>query len=737
MTAEEFGRIRRVFETALEVPEGERQGYLREQCATDEERRAVARLLEAEGRSAGFLEAAGRAGTPAEIGPYRVEREIGRGGMSTVFLGRRADALYDKPVAIKLLDRPVWRQEEVARFRKEIRILASLEHPHIVRLLEGNRAADGRLYIVMEHVAGQLLQEWRAARARTVAEILAVFVQICDAVGYAHRNLIVHRDLKPSNVVVTEDGQAKLLDFGIAKLLGDDEETATGMWRMTVAYASPEQVRGDRNVTVATDVYSLGVVLYELLTGRRPYGDGEGNAQATMRAVLEEDPRPPRAVAAGVPRELDAVVMKALRKDSGERYGTVEELRQDCLRFLGGLPVEAMRGGAAYRMRKFAARHKAPLAAAGLAAGLAGFGVASVLHYAREAEARLVDLVRVNTTIVKALWQTPGRQTAELRVLEESARTLERIWKTTGSVEIAEPLYEALFETGRTAGYPSGRGVGDTAGAERALRKAVEVAEWMRQQRPGYRDDRIRVQQSNCALGAVLIEQNRYAEAERHFVVAVEATRRRAGEALDPGLAGSESEALANLSRVYLHRGDREGCLRLRREVLAIARELLRKDPGSALSRYLVAARLGLLGWAQREYGYLDEALASYRESQELLERAAGLPDELERRQMVASNSLQIGRILRAMGRGKEAVVAVREAVAGYRALLANDPLNVGCQRGLAGSLVLLAVEGRGYGEEAVRILRAVVDRDPQNAKAREELREAEGMVKTGQTNPG
>jgi tetratricopeptide (TPR) repeat protein/tRNA A-37 threonylcarbamoyl transferase component Bud32 len=642
--------------------------------------------------------------------------------MATVFLARRADALYDKPVAIKLLDRPVWRQEEVARFRKEIRILASLEHPHIVRLLEGNRAADGRLYIVMEHVAGQLLQEWRAARERTVEEILGVFVQVCEAVGYAHRNLIVHRDLKPSNVLVTEDGQAKLLDFGIAKLLGDDDETATGMWRMTVAYASPEQVRGDRNVTVATDVYSLGVVLYELLTGRRPHGDGEGNAQATMRAVLEDDPRPPRAVAAGVPRELDSVVMKALRKDSGARYGTVEELRQDCLRFLDGMPVEAMRGGAAYRMRKFAARHKAPLAAAGVAAGLAAFGVASVLHYAREAEARLVDLVRVNDAIVRALWQTPGRQKAELRLLEESARTLERIWKTTGAVEIAEPLYEAVFEIGRTAGYPSGRGVGDTAGAERAMRKAVEVAEWLRRQRRGSTDDRLRLQQASCALGAVLIEQNRYEEAERLFVQAVEATR-------DSGLRAAESESLANLSRVYLHRGDREGCLRLRREALAIAREDLGRTPESVVSRYLVAGRLGLLGWAQREYGYFEEALASYRESQEMLRRAVGLPQELDRRQMLASNSQQMGRILRAMGRRKEAGVALREAVAGYRALLAEDPLNVGCQRGLAGSLALLAVEGRGYGEEAVRILRGVVERDPQNAKAREELAEVEGLV--------
>ena len=335
--------------------------------------------------------------TPPEmIGPYRVLREIGRGGMGRVYLAEQRGEGFERLVAIKRLDRRQASPVSERRFRDEVRFLAALEHPGIARFLDGGRAADGSAYLALEYVEGSDLLAYVRARQLTVDERLRLFLEVLAAVEYAHARNIVHRDLKPGNVLVGADGRPRLLDFGISKLIDpealDAATTRTELRALTPAYASPEQIRGGP-VTVASDVYSLGVVLYELLAGVRPFRSAAGDVRELERAVLELDPEPPSTAArrattaaaeragdsaAAAPdapvrlgRDLDAICLKALRKGPKERYNSVAALTEDLRRFLAGLPVAAHRGGLSYRLERFTRRHRATLAVASAAALLA------------------------------------------------------------------------------------------------------------------------------------------------------------------------------------------------------------------------------------------------------------------------------------------------------------------------------------------------------------------------------
>ncbi|HXI19453.1 MAG TPA: serine/threonine-protein kinase, partial [Gemmatimonadales bacterium] len=322
----------------------------------------------------------------ATVGAYRLVGELGHGGMGTIWLAVRDDDAYRQQVAIKLLHGTA-SEDLQARFRAERQILASLEHPNIVRLLDGGATDDGTPYVVMEHVRGRPINRYCAEEARTTEERLELFCQVCAAVQHAHRHLIVHRDIKPTNILVDETGTPKLLDFGIAKLLGDSfvpeppPETRTGAVMLTPLYASPEQIRGER-ITTATDVYALGVLLYELLTGRSPYRVKTQDPVEVARAVCVEDPLPPSTVVTtvvegqGVPPpdgarlsrrlagDLDNIVLMALRKEPAQRYGSALDLADDVRRHLERLPVTARPSTLRYRIGKFISRYRWQLAAA-------------------------------------------------------------------------------------------------------------------------------------------------------------------------------------------------------------------------------------------------------------------------------------------------------------------------------------------------------------------------------------
>ena len=336
------------------------------------------------------------------IGPYRLLREIGRGGMGRVFLAEQEGAEFRRYVAMKTIDQPGASEEAIRRFRDEVRILASLEHPGIARFLDGGRSDDGTWFLALEYVEGEDLLAFVRRRGLDLRQRIELFLQVVDAVDFAHRRLVVHRDLKPSNVLVGTDGNAKLLDFGISKIL--DAETAadvtqTELRRLTPAYASPEQLRGER-VTVASDVYSLGVVLYEMLAGRRPILHRQESGPGSATARREPQPpstaarqgREPTEAAAGTTTriawreltgDLDAITLKALRPEVESRYPSAAALAEDLRRWLSGRPVAARVGSRRYRVGKFVGRHRLALTAAILATlGLAG-GLALALWQAR------------------------------------------------------------------------------------------------------------------------------------------------------------------------------------------------------------------------------------------------------------------------------------------------------------------------------------------------------------------
>ncbi len=312
MTPENWDRLKSLFAEAIARDPAERSAFVSSLTGDDASvRTALLSLLDAH-REDGFLESpAFRIGPhpadveapPARIGAYAVLREIGRGGMGTVYLAARADDEYEKKVAIKVVSSGLGHPELRRRFRSERQILARLEHPNIARLLDGGTTPEGLPYIVMEHVEGEAMTAWAERRGVPLAERLALFRSVCAAVQYAHQNLVVHRDLKPANILVTAEGVPKLLDFGVAKLLDADPSapeaaTVEAMRVLTPDYASPEQARGEA-VTVLSDVYSLGVVLYEVLSGARPYHVTGTTAREIERVLCEEEPPRPSATAPG------------------------------------------------------------------------------------------------------------------------------------------------------------------------------------------------------------------------------------------------------------------------------------------------------------------------------------------------------------------------------------------------------------------------------------------------------
>lgn len=380
--------VESVFEAALEVGPADRAEWLVMRCGADERLRAeVAALLDAHHYRAGILEtdiarAAGAAldgvARGRRIGPYRVIRELGRGGMGIVYLAERDDGQNRQRVAIKLLRANPDVDDLHRRFAAERQILASLRHRGIAQLLDGG-LTDGQLpYLVLEYVDGEPITSHCDRHALGVDARVRLFRDVCAAVHSAHQNLIIHRDIKPGNILVSRDGSVKLLDFGIAKLLDAASgmpgapRTRTELRVMTPEYASPEQLRG-QTLTTASDVYALGVVLYELLSGQRPYALGDRSPRELVDVICARVPKPPSAIAGDERRhvlrgDLDAIIMMALRKDAGDRYASADLLCEDLQRYLDGLPVHARRGARLYRARKFLARNRVPSAAAVLVA---------------------------------------------------------------------------------------------------------------------------------------------------------------------------------------------------------------------------------------------------------------------------------------------------------------------------------------------------------------------------------
>jgi tetratricopeptide (TPR) repeat protein len=404
-----WDKVREIFFAAADLPAGQQHGFLETACAGDPDlRREVDSLLVADRTDSQDIDLALRAAAQKLIGadpviggrfgPWRVSREIGRGGMGVVYLAVRDDAQFQKQAALKFLKAGMDTVELLHRFRQERQIMASLEHPYVARLLDGGTTPEGRPFLVMEYVEGQRIDIWCRDRGYSVEDRCRLFLKVCEAVSYAHRNLVVHRDLKPGNILIAADGSPKLLDFGVAKLLAadrDPELTASGL-AVTPDYASPEQILG-QPITTAADIYSLGAILYQLLSCTKPHRLGSNTPAEVQRAICQTQvPRPSAAVDPRLPHaarlgrrlagDLDNIVMMALRKEPERRYSSVEQFADDVRRHLDGHPVRARRNSTAYRARKFLQRRRWELAGAAIVVASLIAGMLMALSQWRQAE---------------------------------------------------------------------------------------------------------------------------------------------------------------------------------------------------------------------------------------------------------------------------------------------------------------------------------------------------------------
>lgn len=458
--------VRALFHEASECAPHERVPLL--ERADPEVRKEVESLLAAHDDETPFLHRSvwdliesqqGQMLAGMQIGPYRVVRQLGEGGMGTVLLAVRDQAEFAQRVAIKLVRGG---ESLMQRFRQERQILAALEHPNIARLFDGGTTADGLPYLVMEFVEGTPIDEY--ARTRSVHDKLRLFLQLCDAVQYAHRNLIIHRDIKPANVLVTQDGVPKLLDFGIAKLASRTEESSTRI--MTPDYASPEQLQG-RPVTTATDVFSLGILLFELLAGKKPFDGTRTSSSEAPRGVLRGD--------------VEAIVLTALEVDPARRYPSVERLADDVRRFLDGRTISARRATFAYRATKFVRRNLLAVAAGIAIVVVTAIAFAATLHQKKIAERRFDEVRSLARAVVfelhDAIAPLPGSTAARELLVRRALVYLDNLaTESRDNTPLELELAGAYLKIGDVQGLPYRSNLGQTAGALVSYRKALRIA---------------------------------------------------------------------------------------------------------------------------------------------------------------------------------------------------------------------------------------------------------------------
>jgi serine/threonine protein kinase len=517
VTTEQWQRIKAIVFEASAIDPTLRAAFVARSCVGEEERREVTSLLESMAQAGSSFEAPpvdwrnpgpalqsvfGLGGLEPEpgdligrrIGPYEIRREVGRGGMGAVYLASRADREFTQDVALKIIKRGLDTDAIVRRFRTERQILAGLNHPWIARLVDGGTTPDGLPYLVMEYVEGRPITDYCEEHRLTIVERLALFQKVCSAVTYAHQRLVVHRDIKPSNVLVSSTGEPKLLDFGLAKILeadSGDSQTVAG-W-MTPGFASPEQVRGER-VTTISDVYGLGVLLYELLSGRRPFDHAPADRSELLRQIRDREPERPSAIVGQALRrtlrgDLDNIVLKAIDNEPARRYPGARALSEDISRYLARLPVSARRDTVTYRAAKFVRRHRAAVLSMTLIGLTLVAATGVTAHEARvakeqrlRAERRFADVRRLANSFLfefhDAIADLPGSLRARQLVVRRATEYLDGLAREAQDDAALERELATANE--RLATILGGGGVsnlGDLPDAKARYLKALAIRE--------------------------------------------------------------------------------------------------------------------------------------------------------------------------------------------------------------------------------------------------------------------
>ena len=767
MTPERWEQVKQAFQSALELTPDERVIYLDGFCAAEPELRKEVESLLRHHHEAGTVMDHPVKFTPdllpgdendpwigRNIGPYQTVSKIGQGGMGTVYRAIRVDDHYLKNVAIKLARSGMATGQYLRRFRSERQIMASLEHPNIARLLDGGTTEEGFPYLVMEYIEGQPIDAYCDSRSLNTIERLKLFCHVCTAVQYAHQSLVVHRDLKPANILVTSDGTPKLLDFGIAKLLDPElffqtaELGGTLMKAMTPEYASPEQVRGDA-ITTSSDVYSLGVILYRLLTGHPPYQLDTTSPMEIVRAITEMQPSRPSTVIARVGEftaddghvvqlnpeavskvrdgrpaalrrrlagDLDNIILKALRKEPGRRYSSVEQLADDIRRYLDGLPILARADTIFYRTGKFVRRNKVPVGATALVLLSLVVGIFLTLRQARiaqaeraRAERRFNDVRKLAHDLIfdvhDSIQYLAGATPARKLIVEDALSYLDSLAKeSSGDLDLQDELATAYEKVGDAQGGGGHSNLGDTAGALVSYRKALDIRETVLAVKPHDVQALVGIARAYTRMGEVLESMGKFDE-----------------------------------SMKYLSRN-----LELRKQLIAIA-------PNNEQAQAGLAGAYDNLGDIHGELGRWDEDIENHRASAEIYSSlAVAHPDHHAYLRDAALEHKKMGGALEASGKLAEALQEYQYALKVDEDMRSKHPedataiRDVGIDYSSIGDVLFKTGNYKGALERyrlALSIDEHLVGIDPKDAWAKanvvyDSYRVADALLKTGEPVP-
>ena len=793
MDAERWTRVEQLCQAALERDEHEQAAFLASACGSDQElRREVESLLVHRHKAdtfmeAGAMDAAAQALAADElhnpmdasrwigrlIPPYRCVAKIASGGMGDVFRAVRADGTFDKQVAIKLIQGARSTDFFLSRFQNERQILATLDHPNIARLLDGGSTEEGLPYLVMEYIEGLPIDEFCAHKNLDTRERLELFRTVCSAVQFAHQNLVVHRDLKPSNILVTSEGVPKLLDFGIAKILNpadrldSAQQTLTLMRMLTPDYASPEQVRNEP-ISTASDVYSLGVILYTVLTGHSPYRLESDSPQEIMKAICDRDPEKPstacvRDTAPEVPTaeslkatasaksrpekgnrkrlqkilegDLDNIVLKALRKEPSRRYSSVEQFSEDIRRYMAGLPILAHKDTPGYRAGKFIGRHTWGAAAAALLIVSLSAGMIATLWQARiaraeraRAERRFNDvralagslIFEVHTSIVNL----PGATSARKLIVERAQQYLDSLAQEAhNDPALLEELAISYARLATVLGDARDANLGNITKATEDYRKAVELGKSALALQPGNRE--ISRELATYYAGISVTTPN---QVEKKAAL-------HEGEMLLEPLVASKPQDLASqegLAKIrelqaglLLNQKDMNPALAAYQKSLVLYDQLAKADPKNESHQIELSFAHKHVGGVLNTMDRLDEAFEHYRQALAIDEaQLAAHPDNLNARYFITYTYSDTGLILKKRGDYQGALSYYRKALDIRAVLAAADPKDTRAQLGLANT--------SGY---IADILRLEGDYEDALARGREALRIRESMARNGSSN--
>ncbi len=713
MKIDRWSRIEEIFQIALELPASKRSEYVAQACDGDEELRAEIESLLAsdsgavtvlhsviEADVAKLSQASSASEAGRRVGPYSLVRELDSGGMGVVYLAVRSDEQYFQIVAIKMIRQGMEWPSLIHRFRAERQILATLSHANIGAILDGGEMDDGRPFIVMEYVEGQPITLAAENRGLSIRERVELFRSVCSAVHYAHQKLVIHRDIKPSNVLVTSDGIVKLIDFGVSKALapelvpGRPPQTESWQRLLTPDYASPEQLQG-HDLTTASDVYSLGVLLFELLTGSRPYSLGELSPFAAGRLVCEQETRKPSSVP-GLPDrvrkevagDLDRIVLMAMDKDPSRRYLSAQHFEEDLVRFLQGRPILARKATPVYRLSKFAKRHRVALL---MTSATAIVLIGSIfLHrwQSRAADRRVKQVAALADSAIsdltEKLQQSPASTEAQASLLHSALGYLEQLRQESGNdPRLRLELSRAYTRVGDLEGSPFVANLGNSGTALASYQEALRAALDARA--------RLRGEQSTEAV--------------------IEAYHRLAGM---QSFLGNTHEALDNYQKS-----------------LPLAIEFLQQKPNDPMPIRLLAMNYAGIGDVELSSLEPDKALNSYREAFQVFGSDANGQEDHDR--TLTGLYLRRARALNELGPQTEPVADVRKAIEVAQGLTRQFPSEKQVQRDLFSAYqnMVLTLAGRDllnvgdskqaqlYARKALGIAESLAASDTKNVQAR------------------